>query len=233
MRCSGLKVAGGCSKELFLNTREETSNWLSVVEQVESMVHSGSKKRPKMVGCGAGGTRHTFVQVHIRDVAQGIGYGAIIEAEIPDSRKRIDVEIKGRHVKIACEVSVSSPRTEYRNLEKCLVAGYDYVVAVALESKILETIKEVATEKLPDSAHERIRYMYPEELKSFLEELWLEDTETDNGVTRVGSPTYIRGYKVTTYFQELDPREVEARRAAIAKTIVRALRGEDSKGKKH
>ncbi len=65
----------------------------------------------------------------IKQIAEKNGYRAVIEEEIPEKSGRVDVGLEKDGEKIACEISITTtPEHEFKNIEKCLKAGYNKVL---------------------------------------------------------------------------------------------------------
>ena len=72
----------------------------------------------------------------IKKMAEARGYKATIEATTPDEQGRVDVSLEKNKKRIACEIGVTTTKAwEVHNIEKCLAAGYDVVVAVPVDAR--------------------------------------------------------------------------------------------------
>lgn len=204
-------------------TENGTSQWLQFVEKVEEefkLVPLSNTKR-----AGIGGFRHQQIQLLVRNSALELGYGAEIEQQIQGGLQLVDVGIRGHNIRVACEIPISSKYKEYGNIRKCLDAGFDYVVSVALEREILNIVKKRAWDKLTEEEKKRVRFFFPEELTEFLTELKLLP-ETG------GEVKVVRGYKVRVVYLPVSPQESQRRRSAIAEVIARSvLRDQEQRGK--
>jgi hypothetical protein len=149
-------------------------------------------------------------------MAEASGYRAIIEKPIADGSGQVDVSLERGEYKIACEVSITSTdQQETANVKKCLAAGYDTVNLCSPKKRLLQRVKKLATEKLEECDKERVLFLEPEELFSHLAE---ETPEEAEGEQRV------KGYKVRVRYQPVKEAEGQAKREAIAKVVLEALR---------
>lgn len=203
-------------------TLSETSQWLASAEQIEKGLLASQPKgrRRASPGGGAGGARHKYVQLLVSQLALNLGYGAIVEDLIPGTRKRVDVSIRGRNVRVACEIPVTTVLQENGNIRKCLDAGYDYVVSVALDRASLQTVEERVSPILRPDEIGRVKFFFPEELSQFLESLE-EAPASPAMIGNAGRP--VRGYKVTIRHADLPQDEIARRRRHICHIIAQSL----------
>ena len=116
----------------------------------------------------------------------------------------------------ACEISVTtSVEHEIGNLQKCLAVGFEHVVLVSSEKKVLSSAKAAASAQLEAEQAKRLKFFSPEEFFSFLEE---EDA------TAAGKEQTVRGYKVKVKYKAVNETEKKARKKVIAETVLQALR---------
>jgi hypothetical protein len=102
---------------------------------------------------------------------------------------------------------------ELGNIEKCLGAGYASVVLVGQNDRHIKSLSKFIETELDETEQGKLHYTTPENLPAYLDAL--------------GSPAQttkqtVKGYKVRTVQQVLDPKEASARRQAIAGVIVRS-----------
>lgn len=91
---------------------------------------------------GKGGSHHQELQAVIRRMAESCGFQVEIEKSVLDGTGSIDVSLEKENLKIACEVSVTSTIDyEIKNVQKCLTAGYDYVVVVVSNQKKIPSLE--------------------------------------------------------------------------------------------
>jgi len=118
--------------------------------------------------------------------------------------------------RIACEISVTTNQDhELGNVEKCPAAGYTEVVLVGNNERHIKALAKFVQENLDESVRGKVQYIVPERLTEYLD-----------SVGEIPQPTEqtVRGYKVRTVQQVVDPKEAGARRQAIAEVIARSLK---------
>jgi len=171
------------------------------------------EKPPPM---GKGGSQHVYLQNLIKRWADARGWRATIEAEILGGLGSVDVALEREGMRIACEISVSSsPEQELGNVQKCLAAEFAHVVVVATEPKALRKARKMIHPNLDKPHQERVHFLTPEDLFAFLEGV---EAET------AGEEETVRGYKVKTRYKSVDKKDKEAKRQAIGKVILDAVK---------
>jgi hypothetical protein len=101
------------------------------------------------------------------------------------------------------------------NIRKCVAGGFQQVVLVAADRKILNLSKALAPTAFTDEDCKRLSFFTPEEFLTFLEEKEAEFASKDQTV---------RGYKVKVQYHALGEAEKKARKKAVAQTVLQALR---------
>ncbi len=119
---------------------------------------------------GRGGPQHKYLQELIRRSAESKGYLATIEKPILDGLGLVDVALEKEGRSIACEISVTSKTDwELGNIQKCLAAGFEYVVLVSAEPKTLNKASKALRATLNKEQAKRVRFLAPEALPAFLD----------------------------------------------------------------
>ncbi|HUX65752.1 MAG TPA: hypothetical protein VMV42_01260, partial [archaeon] len=197
-----------------------------VTAPVSATIGAEAKKkappvRKEPVQPGRGGQQHKYLQHLFKQLAEERGFRASIEETILDGAGRVDVSLIRGKSRIACEISVTTNQDhELGNVEKCLAAGYTEVVLVGSNERHIKALAKFVEENLDESEQGKVRYIVPERLAEYLDSL---------GEVPQPSEQTVRGYKVRTVQQVVDPKEAEARRQAIAEVIARSLkRSKDS-----
>lgn len=121
---------------------------------------------------GRGGDHHKYLQQLIKRWAEGRGYTVTIEKPILDGLGSVDVALEKGTRKIACEISVTTdPEHEVSNVQKCLAAGFETVVMVASDKKVLTAARHALVSVLSTAQYRQVRFLAPEEAFSFIEAL--------------------------------------------------------------
>jgi hypothetical protein len=127
----------------------------------------------------------------------------------------VDVALEKDGLSVACEISVTTtPEHEVSNLQKCLAAGFTYVVQIATDRKSL-TALAASAKNLRVADPERLQFLLPEELFAFLEEQ--DVAAKSDGAT-------VRGYRVRVKYKPVSANEQKAKKKVIAGTIMEAMR---------
>jgi hypothetical protein len=171
--------------------------------------------RKEVVQPGRGGQQHKYLQHLLKQLAEERGFRATIEETILDGGGRVDVSLVRGESRIACEISVTTNQDhELGNVQKCLAAGYTEVVLVGSNERHIKTLAKFVEDNLEEIARGKVRYVVPDRLTEYLDSLGEIPQPTEQ---------IVRGYKVRTVQQVVDPREANSRRKAIAEVIARSL----------
>lgn len=165
---------------------------------------------------GKGGAQHVYLQTLISRWATAHGWAASIEKEILGGLGRVDIALERDGVSAACEITVSTtPEHELANVQKGLAGGYDYVVVVSAEPKVLQKAARVIPPNLDPAQRAQVHFLTPEALFAFLEE---REAEAAAGEDKV------RGYTVKTTYKPVEVGEKEQRKKAVGKVIMDTLK---------
>jgi excisionase family DNA binding protein len=119
---------------------------------------------------GRGGDHHKYLQQLIKRWAEARGYAVTVEKAILDGLGSVDVALEKGGRTIACEISVTTDaQHEVGNCQKCLAAGFDEVIQVSSEKKILSAVRQALAAGLPAAQYRRLKFLTPEEAFAFLE----------------------------------------------------------------
>jgi hypothetical protein len=164
---------------------------------------------------GKGGQHHKYLQHLIKTLAEERGFRASIEQSILSGAGSVDIALVRGDRKIAFEISVTTNQDhELGNIEKCMAAGYSDIVLVGSNERHIKSLAKFIEENLEEKDRGKVRYFAPEQLIEYLDSL---------GTPKPTEQT-VRGYKVKTVQQLVDPKDAEARRQAIAGVIARSLK---------
>lgn len=171
---------------------------------------------PREVTLGRGGQQHKYLQQLIKRLAEGKGFKVTIEQPVLGGAGSIDLALERGGRKIACEISVTSTSDyELKNIQKCLAAGFDQVLAVSSDQKTLNKIRRQANEELNEDTLALVTFLLPEEFVSLIDQLTPGD---------LASEATVRGYRVKVKYQAISEAEQQERKQAIGQTILQALK---------
>jgi predicted DNA-binding transcriptional regulator AlpA len=126
---------------------------------------------------GRGGEHHKYLQQLIKRWAEARGYAVTIEKPILDGLGSVDVTLEKGGRMIACEVSVTTDAEhETGNVQKCLAAGFDEVILISSEKKILTSVRHALVAALSTAQYRQVKFFAPEEAFSFIESLEAKST---------------------------------------------------------
>jgi predicted DNA-binding transcriptional regulator AlpA len=121
---------------------------------------------------GRGGPQHKYLQELIKRWAESKGYKTTIEKQILDGLGSVDVALEKEGRSIACEISVSTTvEHEVGNVQKCLAAGFDHIILISSDSKVLSKASKAISAALREQEFKRVRFVTPERLFSIIEML--------------------------------------------------------------
>jgi hypothetical protein len=165
---------------------------------------------------GRGGPQHKYLQSLIKRAAEDRGLRATVEKTVLDGHGHVDVALEREGLSIACEISISTDvEHELGNLSKCMAAGFDYAVLICSDKKILSAAHAEFTAELSEAQRERVRFLTPEALLAFLDEVIARSASTTSAV---------RGYKVNTRYTAATNEERDRRERMLADVISKSLK---------
>ncbi len=158
-------------------------------------------------------TEHRYTQTLIKKMAEARGYKATIEELTPDGNGHIDVSLERNGKKIACEIGVTTTKEwEVHNIEKCLAAGYDVVVAIAKDAKNIRAMQQKIEQAINRARREKILVLDTDGLFLYLDEEIAKEATTEKRV---------KGYRVKVEYEVVSEKEMQAKRHGIAEVILR------------
>jgi Type IV secretion-system coupling protein DNA-binding domain len=229
------------ARQRFARRREEVERELAVALESSPAVSTPSPRRERMpqppppaekaappavvmpkprpqspAPLGRGGSQHKYLQELVKRWGEGHGYRATIERQILAGLGSVDVALDRGERSVACEISVASNADqELGNIEKCLAAGFDEVAVVSLEKQNLRRAREVISSNLEEHLRERVHFLTPEELFTFLE---AQPEAPEDSEEIVG------GYRVRVSYKAVGPKEKKAKTRAVSEVILRTVR---------
>jgi hypothetical protein len=144
------------------------------------------------------------------------GYRVTIEKQIFGGLGNVDVFLERNGTSIACEISITSTAEyELGNIQKCLASGYEDIIVISSDKRILVHIADAALSHLSKEELAKVKFLTPSDFLPFLEQKDAADA---------GRKQTVRGYKVNVNYKALNETEKKARKQAIAKTILDAMK---------
>jgi hypothetical protein len=174
--------------------------WTSSV--VEPVPRSPVPRRSEPAPLGWGGPEHQYLQELVKRWGEARGLRVIVEQPI-EGGGSVDVVLAREGWSLACEISVSSTvEQEIGNVEKCLAAGFSQVALISLKKTLLAKVRTVLTDRFTEADRDRVLFLSPEELSSFL----------DNLPSAEASAETVGGYKVKVSYR---PTDAQAERQSV------------------
>jgi hypothetical protein len=164
-------------------------------------------------------SQHRYLQTYIKRMAESRGYIASIEEPTPDGKGKVDVSLARNNKRIAIEINdTSKDEWELHNIEKCLNAGYDLVVACSTDVIGIERMRSKIKERFDETLCNKILASTPDALFLFL------DSEA---AKEASSETRIKGYRIKVDYEAIPESEMTRKREAIAKSVIQTMRSRE------
>lgn len=172
--------------------------------------------RPAMPATpGRGGAEHKYLQALIKRLGEERGFRSGVEVTVPSGLGSVDVSLEREGLRIAVEITVTTPTThELGNVEKCLAAGYDLVLLVARDVKGVKRLTTALNRAITQERRKAVRCLLPEEIPVLLDELSLPAPTTQK----------VAGYTVNVRYSAPTEEEKTGRLRALRDTIARSLK---------
>jgi hypothetical protein len=154
-------------------------------------------------------------------MAESQGYKATIEETTPDGQGRVDVSLEKNGKRIACEIGVTTTKEwEVHNIEKCLAAGYEIVIAVPVDTKAREVMQQQIKKSLNPEFHSRVFVMEADALFHFLATEVAKETTTE---------TRMKGYRVKVEYDSVSQDEQKMKRESVTKLVADSVKKKKDK----
>ncbi len=185
------------------------------------VVSKAPEPPPEPSQSGKGGPQHRRLQETFKLLAEGLGWRASKEEKV--SGGLVDVVFGKGKITVACEISVTTGVDyELGNLRKCLGAAFTHIVMVSEDPKHLTKIETAAKKQLSATELARIRFLEPDGLIRWLEELT---------AAQAGGEKTVKGYRVSTSYETINHAEKRNRKEGIGEAVARAMRRSGEGGK--
>lgn len=164
---------------------------------------------------GRGGQQHKYLQTLVQKFGIDRGFKASVEQTVLDGHGSIDVVLEREGMRIACEITVTTPTAhELQNIHKCLAAGFDRVLLLATDTRAVKRVRQALPQALAGEEVNKVNCLTIEELPAFLDQLQGPSVQTGT----------VAGYKVTASFGSgADPNQ-KGKAKTISEIIARTLK---------
>ncbi len=155
---------------------------------------------------GRGGAEHKRLQQYVKKLGEKHGFKATIEKRIGDGTGHVDVALERDGLSFACEIAVNSTAVqEFKNIKKCLDAGFDEVLCVSSDNKFLAKLLDAEKEA---SFKEGAQYhLLPlNQIESFFSK-------------RSKYEYRINGYFVEVHHKQINARQLKQKQQSVSKLL--------------
>ncbi len=144
-------------------------------------------------------SEHRYTQMYIKKMAEARGFKASIEEPTPDGNGSVDVSLERNGKRIACEIGMTTTKDwELHNIEKCLAAGYDLVVAIAKNRETIRAMQGEVQEKIDMKLYNKVMVCDSESLFAYLDAEIVKEASTE---------TRIKGYRVKVEYDSVTKKK--------------------------
>jgi hypothetical protein len=132
-------------------------------------------------------SEHRYMQMFLKKMAEARGFIAKIEEPTPDGG-RVDVALERNGRRIACEIGMTTTTEwELHNIDKCIAAGYDLVVAIAKNREMVKVMQQEIKQNIDIAFQSKVMVTEAETLFTYLDAEIAKEASTE---------TRIKGYRV-------------------------------------
>ncbi|MBS1618358.1 MAG: type IV secretion system DNA-binding domain-containing protein [Bacteroidetes bacterium] len=160
-------------------------------------------------------SEHRYMQMFIKKMAEARGFTAKIEEPTPDGG-RVDVTLERNGKRIACEIGMTTTADwELHNIEKCIDAGYDLVVAIAKNRNVVKVIEKKIRDSIDNAQLSKVMVIEAEALFEYL------DVEI---ARKPSTETRVKGYRVKVEYGTVSDGESKRKTQARTKVVVDSIK---------
>lgn len=153
---------------------------------------------------GKGGPEHQAKQTRLKFEAELLGFRAEKEFQVGAGLESVDVVLTRGDLRIACEVSVTTPMEhELANARKCLLEPFDVVALICDDAKRLTRMQIAIAQGFNEDERSRLQSVSLDDFLGFLKALPVPQS--------IAGETRIRGFKVKRKFVSLTAEERRAK----------------------
>jgi hypothetical protein len=197
-------------KETIQEIKEpEISEKITPVEIIDNKTKDRLVKQKEL-------SEHRYLQMYIKKMAEARGYKASIEEPTPDGNGSVDVSLERNGKRIACEIGMTTTAEwELHNIQKCITAGYDLVVAIAKSRDMVKVMQKEIRHKIEASLQYKVLVMEAEALFTYLDAEITKEASTE---------TRIKGYRVKVEYGTVSEEEMRRKTEAVTKAVVDSIK---------
>ena len=173
---------------------------------------------------GRGGEQHKTIQERIQSEAHTLGFLAEVERQLADtSMQAADVILRKDGLVIAVEISITTTTDhEFKNVKKCLEAGFARVAVISPRAVQLQNISEAVQAGLGPEVAAKVSYHTPDDFIAELPRLAQQVKKSDEPTAPQERTT--RGYKVKRHGPALTPDERQVKENSAHKVMAESMK---------
>ena len=161
-------------------------------------------------------TRHRYLQTLVKKMAEARGYIATVEMPVPTGTGHVDVLLAKDGKTVAVEIChTTDPEWELHNIQKCIDAGYTYVVSLAENTTQVDKIQKYCLEHDPNLKRASVLFQTPDAFFSFLDK---------SATATIPEEVNMKGYRINVSYGSVTADEMDKKRASVTQVIVNTLR---------
>lgn len=198
----------------------------------EAPQYASTSLKADLEELGRGGEIHKAAQADFKRLAEQRGFRATIERQLPGSLDTVDLYLERDGVGIACEVSVTNTlEYEMRNVTKCLRAGVQQVLVLAVDAEKHQRLSAAITSLLSPEQQKLVLCLMRDEFAAFLDAIPQKEPNSQSAPIQEsqGQPKLIKGWKVRTNSVPPPSEDLPAVEKELAAAMAESLRRRKTK----
>lgn len=200
--------------------------------ETEAPQYENTSLKADLEELGRGGDIHKTAQADFKRLAEQRGFRATIERQLPGSLDTVDLYLERDGINIACEVSVTNTlEYEMRNVTKCLRAGVQQVLVLAVDEDKHQRLSAAITSLLSPEQQKLVLCLMQNEFEAFLDAIPQKEpnAESTPAQASLGKPKMIKGWKVRTNSVPPASEDLPAVEKELAAAMAESLRRRKTK----
>lgn len=194
---------------------------------VESSSHAAlpptTKTPPEIPAVlGKGGEVHQATQLEVKRLAEGLGFRATIEKQLPGTLESTDLLLERDGLTIAVEITVTNTLDyELKNIGKCLRAGVSQVVVIGMDIEKLAKIEAAARNRFGEQHNNQLHFFTKDTFHRHLQAVVILPPPPSH----TSETTQMhKGWRVKTSVVQLTPEEMQEREENVARILGNSIR---------